>query len=111
MNTNWIGVWAQERQGFYASKVIKKADIPKYTRIVLRYNKFYKKDSNRPRFVLCFSDSEGYKERCIPLEIEEEHEEEQEERTYTYDEVQYAINRAVSDALSGYTDNLVEDYL
>ena len=51
MNTKWMGLWSQNRQGFYAGQVIKKQDIPKYTRIVLRYNKFYEKDSNRPRFV------------------------------------------------------------
>ena len=66
--TKWQGLWAQERQGFYAGQVIKKADIPKYTRIVLRYNKFYEKGSNRPRFVYCFADSEGYEDKCVPVE-------------------------------------------
>ena len=113
MNTKWLGLWAQERQGFYASSVIKKADIPAYTRLVLRYNKFYSKDSNKPKFVLCFADSEGYKEKCIPLELDDDDNEAEgyEERKYTYEEVQYAINRSAQDALRGYTDNLVEDYL
>lgn len=70
-STNWQGLWAQEREGFYAGKVIKKTDIPEYTRIVLRYNKFYEKDGNKPRFVYCFSDSDGYKEKCIPMEYED----------------------------------------
>jgi len=30
---------------------------------------------------------------------------------YTYEEVQYAINRATQDAENGYTDNIVSDYL
>ena len=71
MNTKWGGLWAQDRQGFYAGKVIKKADIPAYTRIVLRYNKFYQKDGNRPKFIYCFADSEWYKEKCIPIEYED----------------------------------------
>ena len=72
MNTKWLGLWKQERQGFYAGQVIKKGDIPKYTRIVLRYNKYYEKDTNKPRFVYCFADFEGYVSKCVPIEIEEE---------------------------------------
>lgn len=69
--TKWLGLWAQERSGFYAGQVIKKGDLPKYTRIVLRYNKFYEKDSNKPRFVYCFADSEGYEDKCVPIEYED----------------------------------------
>ena len=68
MTTNWFGLWAQDRPGVYAGQVIKKSDIPKYTRIVMRNNKFYEKDGNRPKFVYCFADSEGYKDKCIPVE-------------------------------------------
>lgn len=68
MKTTWQGLWKQDRDAFYASKVIKKADIPEHTRIVLRYNKFYDKATNRPRFVYCFADSEGYEDLCIPID-------------------------------------------
>lgn len=71
MNTKWDGLWAQEREGFYAGRVIRKKDIPAYTRIVLRYNKFYKKGTNKPRFVYCFADSEGYESKCVPIEYED----------------------------------------
>ena len=113
MNTKWEGLWAQERQGFYSGYTIKKADIPPYTRIVMRYNKYYEKDSTKPRFVYCFADAEGYVGKCVQLEIEKDEEEPsaEEERLYTREEVQYAINRAVEDALCGYTDVIVEDYL
>lgn len=109
MNTKWQGLWAQERQGFYAGYVIKKADIPKYTRLVVRYNKYYEKDSNRPRFIYCFAGSEGVANKCVPLEIDDS--DEDKERLYTREEVQYAINKATQDALRGYTDNIVEDYI
>ena len=72
MTTKWLGLWAQDRQGLYAGQVIKKADIPKYTRVVLRYNKFYEKGGNRPRFVYCFADSDGYQEKCIPVDPEDD---------------------------------------
>lgn len=69
--TKWMGLWSQERPSLYAGQVIKKSEIPAYTRIVLRYNKYYEKDGNRPRFVYCFADSEGYANKCIPIEYEE----------------------------------------
>ena len=122
MNTKWQGLWAQERQGFYAGYVIKKADIPKYTRLVLRYNKYYEKDSNKPRFVYCFADSEGYESKCVPIEIEEEqpyYDAESEEyftgdgeRLYTESEVQDIINRCAC-SIGGdreYGEHLVSDF-
>ena len=129
MNTKWLGLWKQERQGFYAGQVIKKADIPKYTRIVLRYNKYYKNDNNRPRFVFCFADSEGYAEKCVPIEIEEEETEElgdcpyvedgtyyteDGERLYTRDDVREIINgtvRAVEYGIHDPYDILPEDFV
>lgn len=70
MTTKWQGLWRQDREGFYAGQVIKKDDIPEHTRIVLRYNKFYEKGGNRPRFVYCFADSAGYEDKCVPVEYE-----------------------------------------
>lgn len=92
MNTKWEGLWAQERPAFYAGKVIKKEDIPAYTRIVLRYNKFYEKGSNKPKFIYCFSDSKSYQQKCKNLEIEDEYEDEPVERLYTEAEVRKIIN-------------------
>ena len=71
MNTKWEGLWEQERSSVYAGKVINKKEIPQYTRIVLRKNKYYEKDSGRPKYVYCFADSEGYKDKCVPIEYEE----------------------------------------
>ena len=70
MTTKWQGLWRQDREGFYAGQVIKREDIPKHTRIILRYNKFYEKDGNRPRFVYCFADSTGYEDKCVSVEYE-----------------------------------------
>ena len=102
MTTKWLGLWSQERAGFYAGQVIKKADIPKYTRIVLRYNKFYEKDSNRPRFVYCFADSEGYADKCIQMDYEEEYA----DRLYTREEVRKIINGTVDAVKYGVDDPL-----
>lgn len=106
--TKWLGLWAQERQGFYAGQTIKKADIPKYTRIVLRYNKFYEKDSNRPRFVYCFADSKEYKSKCVPIEIVDNMDE---ERLYTEEEVYQIIHGIQEHHGLPYGEDLIEDFI
>ena len=126
MTTKWQGLWAQERQGYYSGQVIKKSEIPKYTRLILRYNKFYEKDSNRPRFVYCFADSEGYEEKCIHLELNEDSEEpyigddghyydSDDNRLYTRDEVRRIMDKAWYSAYYRQTsdpwDLLPEDYV
>lgn len=114
-NTKWLGLWKQERQGFYAGQVIKKGEIPKYTRIVLRYNKYYDKDSSRPRFVYCFADSEGYASKCVPIELEESEDlpykgddgnyyTETGERLYTREDARAIINGTFRDCQYGISD-------
>ena len=119
MNTKWMGLWAQERQGFYAGQVIKKGDIPKYTRIILRYNKFYEKDGNRPRFVYCFADSEGYESKCAQIEIDEKACYEDDgvfyqgngNRLYTEEEVYQIIHGMEEDYNLSWGNNLISDYI
>ncbi len=54
------GLWAQ-RQGWYASKTISKKELldligdTEQIKLILRYNKFYEKERNRPRFVFSFA--------------------------------------------------------
>lgn len=67
--TNWLPLWYQTK-GVYTGKVIEKADIPPRTRLVLRFNKFYKNDKC-PKFVYCFSDREaldGIKHEKVELQ-------------------------------------------
>lgn len=121
--TNWLGLWAQERQGLYGGQVIKRTEIPKYTRIVLRYNKYYEKDSNRPRFVYCFADSEGYESLCVPIDWKEEirpykedgiYFTEKGERLYTQEDARAIINGTVRDVEYGIHDPydiLPEDFV
>lgn len=120
--TSWQGLW-KARKSVYKSQVIRKKDIPAFARLIVRYNKFYSADSQRPRFVFCFAN--GKAEQAITMEREFEegttlckYDEENgiyytmdDERLYTRDEVQRAINGATRSALSGYTDNIVEDYI
>ena len=114
--TKYEGLWAQGRQGFYAGKVINKKDIPNYTRLVIRYNKFYEKDGNRPRFVYCFADAKGYENKCVPLEYEENAEgapykgedgnyyTESGDRLYTRDDARAIIDGTFDDVKFGISD-------
>jgi len=114
MTTKWMGLWSQERSGYYSGQVIKKSDIPKYTKIVLRYNKYYEKGSNRPRFVYCFADSEGFKEKCVPIELEDKdyaykaddghYYTSNGERLFTRDDARAIINGTVNDVEYGIHD-------
>lgn len=120
--TQWQGLW-KTRKAVYRSQVIKKKDIPPYARLIVRFNKNYHSDTDRPKFVFCFAN--GKAEQAITLEREIEigtalvkYDDESgvyytmdDERLYTYEEVQQAINGATESALRGYTDNIVEDYI
>lgn len=56
--TEWKGLW-RNRAGVYSGQVLKKADIPKYARLIVRKNRFYDADSNRPMFVYTFAQGEA----------------------------------------------------
>lgn len=62
MKSQYEGLWKSERTGWYCSKPMTQADIkklPKKCRILMRYNKYYEKDSNKPNFIFAFADAEG----------------------------------------------------
>ena len=104
MKTKWGGLWVSSaRKSVYVGQVIAKKDIPKYTRILLMKNKYYKKDSDRPRYVYCFADAEGYEETCVPVE--------RKERLYTADEVREIVRRIEEDNGYPYRDYSIWSYL
>lgn len=121
VKTSWEGLWFQ-REGVYSGKTIKKADIPGYARLIVRFNRYYEKDSSRPRFVYCFASGDS----ASAITLEKTHEEymtfeemkdrikeleEQVEDMYTYDEVNSAVRAAARDGANGYTDVIASDYL
>lgn len=103
--TKWYGLW-QNREGVYSGEVLAKREIPPYTRIVLRYNRFYERGKNKPRFVYCFAS--GDKAKAITVEKDER----EETRYYlTDDMLQDIIYRVTEDTTRGFTDNIVSDYV
>ena len=109
--SGWQGLWYQKEWHCFSSAVFNLAQLKKYKgniRLKVVKNRFYKDGENRPNYVFCIMDANGPK--VIDLDVEDIPEEPT-ERLYTHDEVQYAIDRAVSDARSGYYDNIVSDYL
>lgn len=65
--TEWLGLWRQ-REGLYSGYTLRKEDIPKYARLIVRTNKYYKRDSGRPKYVYCFANGDAAK--AITVEIE-----------------------------------------
>ena len=59
--TNWIGLWEQQRNGIYGSHIIRKADIPAYTKIIMMQNRYFKEGGKRPRYVFCFANGDSAK--------------------------------------------------
>lgn len=119
MDTNWMGLWPQDKKGIFRGQTIKKSEIPEHTTIVLRYNKFYEPGGNRPRFVYCFADSEGYEYKCVSVEKQPYKHEgtyytEDGERLYTREDARAIINGTVRDVEWGIHDPydiLPEDFV
>ena len=118
--TEWYGLW--KNGGVYSGYTMKKADSPPYSKIVLRFNKFYKKDSGRPRFQYCFANGDATRALTVELSDEEAETiaalkariaelEEQIDDMYTYDEVTSAVRAAARDGANGYTDVIASDYV
>lgn len=119
--TSWEGLWRQ-REGVYCGYTLKKADIPNYAKLIVRFNRNYKADKNRPKFVYCFASGDAAKAITIEkthdeyVSFEEMEErirelEEQVDSMYTYDEVTRAVRQAAIDGANGYTDVIASDYL
>ena len=105
--TKWEGLW-QSKPSVYRGKVIAKKDIPNYARLIVRYNRFYEKDSSKPRFVYCFANGEAAD--SISLELVEC---EDDEYCFTRRGLQDLINR-VACAAGGdgeYGMHIVEDFV
>ena len=123
MKTEWLGLWEnEEKKDIYNSKSFKISDISIYTRIVMIRNRYYKKGSNRPKFVFCFADGEG-QESIIhpewqfdddgPYEEDGVYYTEDGERLFTRDEALAIIYGTYNDTLYGlyYSDILPEDFV
>lgn len=109
--TNWQGLW-KRRSALYSGSVIKKTDIPKYARLIVRYNKFYEKDGSRPQFVYCFASGDAA-EAIETLPDRSEYVRASDLRCFTDEQLQSLINR-VACAVGGdgeYGEWLVEDFV
>ena len=115
--TKWYGLWSQ-REAVYSGQVIRKADIPNHSRLIVRYNKFYEKDGNKPRFVYCFANGDAAK--AITIEVSKDDyislsdaEKMGEMRCFTDSELQRLINN-VACAVGGeskYGENIISDFV
>lgn len=69
MKSQFIGLWKQDRSGWYSSPVIEKSKFSgKNFRIILRQNKFYEADSNKPRFIFAIADSDSVQNLTVKFD-------------------------------------------
>lgn len=75
MKTNYMGLWKQERAGWYCSKAFTKKqlqELPAKCRLVLRYNKYHKpQENNTPKFIFTFADAESSQNLCDIQQLED----------------------------------------
>lgn len=75
MKTNYMGLWKQERAGWYCSKAFTRKqlqELPARCRLVLRYNKYHKpQENNTPKFVFTFADAESSQNLCDIQQLED----------------------------------------
>jgi hypothetical protein len=105
--TKWEGLWRQ-REAVYSGKVIKKKDLPDKARLIVRYNKYYASDSNRPKFIYCFASGEAYD--AITLESDDEY---TDCYRLTYTQLQALIDLVATEAggPGEYGRHIVNDFL
>ena len=134
--SSWFGLWNNNDKKYMISQTIKINDIKKFVendnfRIIVKKNKYYKKNSGRPYYCFsignCYESSNAeitYKEmqnndfdeklkNMSAKEIRDFIEEEYGIKLYTYEECRIIKNGACTDGQRGYSgsDLLVEDYV
>lgn len=115
--TKWEGLW-KNREGVYSGKTIKTTDIPPYAKLIIRYNKYYESDSNRPRFVYTFAQKDAANAITLTMEEDEyisleDAEELSEMRCFSDEQLQELINK-IAVAAGGdreYGEHIISDFV
>lgn len=108
--TNWLGLWYHKENYLYMSTALNLADLRKFKgniRLVVRKNRYYEKDTNRPNMIFCITDANSENpSRFEVIEtgemIDTQYRTSEGERLYTRDEVLDCINGAIIDARNGF---------
>lgn len=121
LKVKWEGLWKSDSKDAYSGPIIKKSDIPDYSRLIVVPNKSYQKNSNRPKFVYCFAHSVSFAvnaEKLKPkklIEIDGRFYTEENERLYTEEEVRVIMDGVFDDAINRVAydpwDLLPDDYV
>lgn len=121
--TAWCGLWWHPESNSFVSPAINISSLRKFkgsVKLVVRKNKYFNGGENRrPNYCFTLRDTESQNEIELKIEDTDSYPYEEDgcyytgdgERLYTHSEVQRAIDGATRDARSGYTDNIVSDYL
>lgn len=103
-----IGLWYQKSEKTYVSEPLNLSNLKEFKgncRFIIYKNRWHQKNDNRPDHVLYIYDTESANKKVFDIEDENS------EFKYTKEEVKKCIDDATRDALNGYTDNIVADYI
>lgn len=132
--SKWFGLWNNDEKHYMVSQPINIEELKTFIdndnfRLIIKKNKYYKKDSNRPYYNFAIGDTYGSSTNAITSEdmqydnlldnLEEMSEYEicdfiEENygiRLFTYSKVQEVMHEANYDGTQGYTDIILEDYI
>lgn len=109
MKSEYIGLWEKENQWFISQPITKKQllEMPKKFRLVMRRNYYYKKGTNRPKYVFTFTDAEDVEE-VKEIKIKNSMLEEQEE---IIEQLVDTLNEVAEKCRGKYLDNDNDNFL
>lgn len=119
MESNYEGLWYHNENHNYTSAIIDLEQLKKFkgkVQIVMFKNRFHTKENGKPNFIFKIVDKKLEAKREISFskakyDFDGTYRDENGNKLFTYDEVNFCVQGATRDAINGYTDNIVEDYV
>jgi len=132
--SKWFGLWNNSEKHYMVSQPVKIDDIKQFVnnntfRLIVKKNKYYQKNGNRPYYCFAIGDSynsasneisswdmqyenlENELSDMTEYEICDYIEENYNVKLYTYNDLRKVMREANYDGTQGYTDIIVEDYI
>lgn len=119
MESNYEGLWYHNENHNYTSAIIDLEQLKKFkgkVQIVMFKNRFHTKENGKPNFIFKIVDKKLEAKRKLSFnkateDFDGTYRDENGNKLFTYDEVDFCVKGATRDAINGYTDNIVEDYV
>lgn len=119
MESNYEGLLYHKDSHIYTSAIIDLEQLKKLkgkVQIVMFKNRFHTKENGKPNYIFKIVDKKLEAKRELSFnkatkDIDGTYRDKYGQKLFTYDEVDFCVQGATRDAINGYTDNIVEDYV